>query len=237
MSIHYQFSVEEAQYWHSTDIAVILHNIRFWLQKNKANQHNIHDGRVWTYNSMRAWSELFPWLSVDQIKKLLKKLEESGLLLKGNYNKNPLNRTNWYSLNEDQFLVDQPLNSQKDKKPKNQAVGLAAVHMVKRPNGYGQTTQCIWSDDPMLTDNKQTDSKSVNSSDTRAKNFSLTAIMEALKEMGMPSSEKWYAHRKAQEYAERFPGSRSVVDASRYVVNAIEHAWKLEGRTMPSGAF
>ena len=72
-------------------------------------------------------------------------------------------------------------------------------------------------------------SKSVNNA--RARNFSLDEIVIALHEMGMPQKEDWYAKRKAQEYMERFPSSESVADACRYVVNAIEHAWDIEGKT------
>lgn len=101
----YNFSVNEAIRWKSSDISAILHNIRFWLDQNKANNHNIKDGRVWTYNTLDAWTELFPWMSPSQIQRALKKLEDGGLLLKGNYNDSKFLKTVWYSLDEPWYIV------------------------------------------------------------------------------------------------------------------------------------
>jgi hypothetical protein len=43
--------------------AVLYQNIVWWCAKNAANRHNEHDGRFWTYNSVKAWAELFPYLT------------------------------------------------------------------------------------------------------------------------------------------------------------------------------
>lgn len=77
--------------------AVIYQNIAFWCEKNKANGKNIHDGKVWTYNSNRAFSELFPYLTQKQIRTALLKLESSGFLEVGNFNKSNYDRTKWYT--------------------------------------------------------------------------------------------------------------------------------------------
>lgn len=104
----YQYSVADAVAYGSADLATLVGALRHWLRKNKANGVHLHDGRVWTYNSHAAWSELFPWLSEQQIKRLLKKLEESGILIKANYNQYRFDRTTWYSINETEFEVDKP---------------------------------------------------------------------------------------------------------------------------------
>lgn len=77
--------------------AVIYQNLVFWAEKNKANQKHIKGGYVWTYNSRRAFSELFPYLSESQVKTAINKLVDSGLVIKGEYNKSNYDRTNWYS--------------------------------------------------------------------------------------------------------------------------------------------
>lgn len=77
--------------------AVIYQNLVFWAEKNKANQRHIKDGYVWTYNSRRAFSELFPYLSESQVKTAIKKLVDMGLVVKGEYNNAMYDRTNWYS--------------------------------------------------------------------------------------------------------------------------------------------
>lgn len=77
--------------------AVIYQNFVFWCQKNAANRKQIRDGYVWTYNSRRALSELFPYLTESQIKTAISKLLEVGLLVKGEYNVAAYDKTNWYS--------------------------------------------------------------------------------------------------------------------------------------------
>lgn len=83
------FGVEEA---------VMLWNLDFWIQKNKANQKHFHDGRYWTYNSTKAFSELFPFWSVGQVRRILRKLEEFGVIITGNYNSSAVDRTMWYAI-------------------------------------------------------------------------------------------------------------------------------------------
>jgi len=78
--------------------AILFTNIRFWCLKNKANNTNLHDGRYWTYNSARAWSELFPYIGESAIKTALKKLEDKEYIVTGNYNKSSYDRTRWFSL-------------------------------------------------------------------------------------------------------------------------------------------
>lgn len=83
--------------------AILIENFRFWIVKNRANRRHLHDGRYWTYNSTKALTELFPYWSQDQIKRTLKRLEDAGVLLSGNFNTSPYDRTKWYSLSD---LID-----------------------------------------------------------------------------------------------------------------------------------
>lgn len=94
--ISHSFSVDVATQ-HGVHAAVLFETIRFWVLKNRANGKHLHDGRHWTYNSARAFSELFPYLSSDQIQRALKRLEESELITVGCFNSSPYDRTRWYS--------------------------------------------------------------------------------------------------------------------------------------------
>ncbi len=79
--------------------AIIHSNLTYWCEKNKANDHNMREDRYWTFNSVKAWGELFPYLGMSAIKAALKKLEKEGLVMVGAYNSNPYDRTKWYSAN------------------------------------------------------------------------------------------------------------------------------------------
>jgi len=83
-----------------TDAAIIYSNIDFWVDTNKANNRNFHDGKYWTYNSIKAFIEQFTWLTESQIKTCLSKLEKHELILSGNYNASPYDRTKWYTVSE-----------------------------------------------------------------------------------------------------------------------------------------
>lgn len=78
--------------------AVIYSNILFWTQKNIVNRRNIRDGKVWTFNSVKAWGELFPYMTASQIRTSLQRLEDAGLIASGNYNENAYDRTKWYGV-------------------------------------------------------------------------------------------------------------------------------------------
>lgn len=96
--------------------AVLLNNIYYWIEKNRANDVNYFDGRYWTFNSTRAFNELFPYVSERQIKNALKHLREEGILLTGNYNKSSYDRTLWYALSEKGLSIMQKCPMEEPKK-------------------------------------------------------------------------------------------------------------------------
>ena len=77
---------------------VIFQNITFWIEKNQANRRNLRDGRYWTYNSISAFGQLFPYLSEKQIRTALEKLVSAELIIKGNFSDDRYDRTCWYAL-------------------------------------------------------------------------------------------------------------------------------------------
>ena len=109
--ISHCFSVEDATKY-GVESAVILFSLRYWLRMNRAKGINIHENRVWTYNSNRALTEIFPYLSKDQIYRRLKKLEEESIINTGNYNKVKYDQTKWYTVCEPEFYI--PQNSDVD---------------------------------------------------------------------------------------------------------------------------
>lgn len=91
------------------EAAILLQNLEFWIKKNKANGKHFYDGKFWTYNSVGAWQDLFPYMTKDVIRKRLDLLVEKGLLIRGNYNPDRRDRTCWYTLDFNQLhLVCEP---------------------------------------------------------------------------------------------------------------------------------
>ena len=80
--------------------AIILNHMQYWIEKNKANGANFFDGFYWTYNSTRAYAEIFPYFSQRQIQNALKHLKDEEILQTGNYNALAYDRTTWYAFTE-----------------------------------------------------------------------------------------------------------------------------------------
>ena len=109
----HHFNVEDAKMY-GVDKAVILSNLRFWLNLNKIKdvKANKHDGYYWVYNTAKDLSDLLPYFTKSKVQRLLKQLEDDGVILVGNYNKVKYDRTRWYSMPEysinDNCLIQNP---------------------------------------------------------------------------------------------------------------------------------
>lgn len=99
MGISHSFDIDVAKIY-GVNAAILLKYIGHWIDKNKANDKHFHDGNYWTYNSVKAFKELFPYMSEKVIRNTLKKLEDDGIIVTGNYNKAAYDRTTWYALTE-----------------------------------------------------------------------------------------------------------------------------------------
>lgn len=121
--------------------AILLKHFSFWLAKNEANNANFYDGTYWTYNSVKAYSKLFPYLSEKQVRTAIQTLVDKGILKTGNYNKSAYDRTLWYALTD----------YGKSILPKSQ------IHLPYRENGDIQKGKPI--PDSYYTDNNISDTK------------------------------------------------------------------------------
>ena len=93
------FDVDIAKKY-GVNAAILLENIGYWIKQNEANETNFYDGTYWTFNSRRAYKELFPYMSERQINTAFQKLIDDGLIMTGNYNKLAYDRTLWYALTQ-----------------------------------------------------------------------------------------------------------------------------------------
>lgn len=93
----YSFDTEIAELV-GVNAATIYHNMQFWINKNKANNNNYKDGNWWIYNSVKAWQELFPFMTIRAVRTALQKLIDAGLIEKGEYNAKGYDKTTWYAI-------------------------------------------------------------------------------------------------------------------------------------------
>lgn len=93
--------------------AVIYEYLRFWCGKSK----NVIDGRKWVYQTIKDFKEAFPNMNEKTIRRNLKRLEDEGLILTGNFNKVPFDHTKWYAVVDDQIELDKVSTSKRTKSP------------------------------------------------------------------------------------------------------------------------
>ena len=104
------------------DKAILLQHIRFWIHQNKGKKSHTHDGKVWMFQSAADMSKHYPYWSRQKISRLLREMEEQGLIISGNYNKLGYDQTKWYTLqcsklNNRKFESKQPIpNTKQDTK-------------------------------------------------------------------------------------------------------------------------
>jgi len=100
---NHAFRVEDAEQY-GVIPAVILFNLRHWVEFNRDNEKDDHfrEGRYWTYNSTKAFKVQYPYLTQRQINHALDKLIDAGIVLKEHFgvNGNKYNRTCWYTVTD-----------------------------------------------------------------------------------------------------------------------------------------
>lgn len=126
--------------------AILLENIGYWVKQNEANKTNFYDGTYWTFNSRRAYAELFPYMSKRQIDTAFEKLISGGLVITGNYNKLAYDRTLWYAL------------TQKGKS----ILHFETMENTKCDNGQPQNVPPIPNINTDITSNENTDTNNIS---------------------------------------------------------------------------
>lgn len=95
--MHYSFDTTIAKDF-DVDTAIFLENLKFWTFINLSNNQNLHDGHCWMYNTLSALVDQFPFWNKRSLERVINNCVESGLIIKGNYNKKGYDRTTWYAL-------------------------------------------------------------------------------------------------------------------------------------------
>lgn len=130
--------------------AIFIHNMYFWIKKNAANNVHLYDGRRWTYNSVKAYAELFPYMNENKIYRIIKSLANNDIIIKGNYNENKYVQTSWYAFTDKGLEMLKQCGYDILKLSESSLLN-QEVHFAKTQNVFCKNTKCI-------TDNN-TDSK------------------------------------------------------------------------------
>lgn len=126
--MEHHFDIDHAESY-GIEEAIIINHFIFWLTKNKANHKTIKEielkidnkiqkvKRVFTYNSVSAMQEIFPYMNDKKIYRVIESLIEQKVIVRKYFNSNSYNRTSWYCFyDESHFLKT---GNGKDKKEKS----------------------------------------------------------------------------------------------------------------------
>lgn len=116
--------------------SIFIHNLAFWTHKNIANEKHFYEDRFWSYNTLNALTDLFPYWSIDQIRTIIKNCIKNGLMIKGNFNKSGYDRTQWFSLT-DKALSFYPTIWEIYQMKLVAMCGISQMDSVDLPNGSG----------------------------------------------------------------------------------------------------
>ena len=121
--------------------AILLDQFDYWITKNQANNRHYHDGRYWTYNSTKAFAQMYPYLSPKAIRTALKRLEDGGYIVVGDYNEDRMVRPKWYAITEKGFslLYSQPCPKEQDELPLGATRAAAEGNSLNIYNSYSST--------------------------------------------------------------------------------------------------
>ena len=102
--MQHHFDVDLACKYGITE-AILINHFEYWIELNEANEANFFEGRYWTFNSVRALLEIFPYLSEKKIRNAINHLIEEKILLCSSFNKSPYDRTRWYAFSDSAKLI------------------------------------------------------------------------------------------------------------------------------------
>lgn len=122
---------------HGIPAAILLNNFIFWIRKNRANGVHFHEGRTWTYNSVAAFQDLFPYMGVKQIRGAIDKLIENNVLIKRDLSRGRSDRSLWYALVNEEALFGVDEHSAKRANAKNHSAKRAS-HSAERASALSQ---------------------------------------------------------------------------------------------------
>src|SRR5574344_1979959 len=120
----FTFNTKIALMFNDANIAALFDNLCFWIAHNKVNHTGLNQieiegqivERTFTFNSIQAFCDLYPFWTKKQIETYLTKLRNRNLIVKATFNKKGFDRTSWYCLVDESWL-DEFIPHEAEKKP------------------------------------------------------------------------------------------------------------------------
>lgn len=95
--------------------AIFLQQLHYWLLKSS----HYENGKYWVFNSLENWQKIFPFWSISTIRRIIFNLKEKNLIEIAQLDKNPLNHTQWYTINYEHEMLKYDGKLTEEKNGKN----------------------------------------------------------------------------------------------------------------------
>lgn len=101
MTVHHTFNIDLATELGCVNLAILVHHFEYWITYNERSKKNFYEGKYWMYQTLDQIARHFPYWSIDQVKRMIKKLLDKKILIKSNFNKTAFDRTVWYAFTKE----------------------------------------------------------------------------------------------------------------------------------------
>ena len=140
--------------------SILLHQINYWINKCGRNIQGL-SGK-WIYNSLKDWHKQFNFWSISTLRRAIKSLENSGILISKKVNAHRWNHTKWYSIN---FNKLNKLTNDINNKSIYSNSSLIKFQNSKDTSYYDKkerTNRCVQNEQIIITKNNYTNNISSN---------------------------------------------------------------------------
>ena len=121
--------------------AIVLRYLSDWIYFNEKRGQNFYDGKYWTSITIKSMCDEFSFFSRRTIIDVLGKLKTAGYLEVRCFNKNPQNRTNWYTLTDKALGQIRTIS---DRRTSDNSANSAPVHSANSaPVHSANSAPCI----------------------------------------------------------------------------------------------
>jgi hypothetical protein len=155
--------------------SILLNQVLYWASKCGREIAGLEG--TWIYNSLKDWHKQFPYWSLSTLRRTIKSLEDSGILISKKITAHKWNHTKWYSVNFNK--LKKLTNNAIDKVNKSSSVikfkstqNSAYPTINKRANRFVQNEQII------ITKNNYTNKSSYKQSKINLDNIPKKKIEE-----------------------------------------------------------
>ena len=204
------FSCDLAKYVGKNE-SILLNQINYWLSKCGRNIDRLHG--KWIYNSLNEWHKQFNYWSLSTLRRTIKSLEDSGILVSKKINANKWNHTKWYSIDYNKLnqlikytIINKEYSTTKEF---NNLSNVNSLNNSAYNSKNKRTNRSVQNEQIIITKNNYTNRSSYKKNDVELKN----ALKEKIEENLIKPNEKEIINKMVYIWNKVFEYSISPIKA------------------------